>query len=245
MAKRVLKKVIIPGLALTILFSILVAPVNPSICYANAAPLPSILIIVPNAPDDLEIRLEPENLEARRDDKGLESHFKIYSQLLRSTEHTVIITAGGTEFEILLDTPLDSYGNVYTLDLEKRTLTPGKSLSRSITNISLRVVLTLIIEGIIFFLFGYRRRWSWIVFLVTNIITQIGLNIWLDASIHPLQSYIIFSLIFGEILVFIFEMIVFLILVREFPRGRTAVYVIIANLISLIAGGFIITILPV
>lgn len=240
-----LKKVIIPGLTLTILFSILFVPVNPPVCYANAAPLPSMLIIVPNAPDSLEISLLPENLEADRADKALESHFTIYSQLLRNTEHTVIITTGDTEFEILLDTPLDSYGTVFTLDLEKRTLTPGKSLSRSVTNISLRVVITLIIEGVIFFMFGYRRRWSWIIFLVTNIISQIGLNIWLNASIHPLQSYIIFSLIFGEFLVFIFEMIVFLILVREFPRWRTAIYVVIANLVSLIAGSFILTILPV
>jgi hypothetical protein len=241
----VLKKGVIPGLIISISFSILFIPINPPACYANAAAPPEILIIVPNAPGDLEIRLMPENLEAHRDDKGLESHFTIYSQKIRNTEHTIIVATGVTQFEIFLDTPLDSYGNVFTLDLEKRTLIPGETLSRSVTNISLRVLLTLTIEGVIFFLFGYRRRWSWIVFLVTNIITQAGLNIWLNASTTPWQSYVIFSLIFGEFLVFIVEIIVLLLLIREFPRWRTAVYVVVANLVSLIAGGFILTILPV
>ena len=187
----------------------------------------------------------PENLEAHRDDKGLESHFTIYSPLLKNTDHTVVVTTEDSQFEILLDSPLDNYGNVFTLDLDKRILIPGETLSRSITNISLRVGLTLIIEGVIFFLFGYRRRWSWIIFLVTNIISQAGLNIWLEASTTPWQSYVIFPLIFGEFVVFIFEMIIFLTFVREFPRWRTAIYVVIANLTSLIAGGFILTILPV
>jgi hypothetical protein len=241
----VLKKGVIPGLIITILVSVLFIPVNPPACYANAAPPPEILIIVPNAPGDLEISLMPEDQTAHRDDKGLESHFTIYTPLLRNTKHTIIVTTEAIQFEILLDTPLDSYGNVFTLDLEKRTLAPGETLSRSVINISLRVLLTLIIEGIIFFLFGYRKRWSWIVFLVTNIITQAGLNIWLNASTTPWQSYVIFSLIFGEFLVLVIEMIVLLLLIREFPRWRTAVYVVVANLVSLIAGGFIITILPV
>ena len=95
-----------------------------------------------------------------------------------------------------------------------------------------------------FYLFGYRRKESWLIFLIINLLTQGVLNIWLNGSFTPLDSYIIFSLVFGEILVLIIEMIAFLILVKEHHRLRIALYVIIANLLSLIAGGYLITVLP-
>jgi len=56
---------------------------------------------------------------------------------------------------------------------------------------------------------------------------------------------LVFSLIGGEIVVFIVEIIAFLILVNEHGRLRTASFVVLANLLSLIAGGYLITVLPV
>ena len=220
-------------------------PVNTSVCYANAAEPPSILIIVPDAPEDLKISFGPENIPAHREDKAIESYFTIYSYDLKITDYTVKITTEDTTFYIPLDAPPKKYNNIYTLNLEKQTLTPGKSLSRSATLISLRVVLTLIIEALVFFLFGYRQKRSWLIFLIANVITQAILYIWLNASFYPLDSYVVFSLIFGEILILVAEMIIFLILVREHQRWRTAIYVIIANLLSLIAGGYLITALPI
>jgi hypothetical protein len=219
--------------------------VNTAVCYANAGEPPSILIIVPNAPGDLEISIGPENIKAHRIDKAFESYFTFYRFDLRFTDYRVNVTTKDRTFEIVLDTPLESYNNIFTLDLEKRTLIPGKLLSRHITLISLRVVLTLIIEAIVFFLFGYRRKKSWLIFLIINLFTQGLLNIWLSGSTTPLESYIIFSLIGGEMLVFIVEMIAFLIFVNEHHRLRTALYVIMANLLSSIAGGYLITVLPV
>jgi hypothetical protein len=105
--------------------------------------------------------------------------------------------------------------------------------------------LTLIIEGIVFFLFGYRRKRSWLVFIIVNLVTQGILNIWLAGNYSPLNNYLIFSLIGGEIVVFIVEIIAFLILVKEHGRLRTASFVVLANLLSLIAGGYLITVLPV
>lgn len=218
-----------------------------SICYGNAAEPPSIIIIAGNAPDDLEISIGSGDtyVKARKTSNMIESYFTFYSRDLK-TDNSYIVkvsSADGT-FEILLDKPLSLYNNIYTLDLENQKLTPGKSLARSVILVALRMVLTFLIEAAVFWLFGFRDKKSWIAFLVINLITQGALNIWLN-GFSPLQGYIIVSLIFGEILVFISEIIAFMAVIQEHRRARTFFCVILANLLSLFAGGYIVTVLPV
>jgi hypothetical protein len=216
-------------------------------CLADAAEPPSILIIVSHAPKDLEITLETTGIKAYRTDKTIESYFAFYSRdLIDSLPYRFKVTTGGISFEITLDAPLNRYDNIFTLNLAARTLTPGGSVSRSIELPALRILLTLVIEGIIFFLFGYRSKRSWISFLVINLISLAFINILLLGNVKPLQDeFLIFTLFFGEVLVFIFEMITFMIAIREHSRWRTALYVVAANMASLILGGFLITILPI
>lgn len=52
------------------------------------------------------------------------------------------------------------------MDLQKGTLTAGQKLGRAPLLVALRVVLTFLIEGAVLFLFGYRQKRSWLVFLV-------------------------------------------------------------------------------
>jgi hypothetical protein len=220
--------------------AILVA--NTSICYANSPPPPTILIVVSNAPKDLELYTGSE--KAQRTDKIFESYFTFYLDLTDTNYDTLIVTRNERSYEI--DLPqLQRYNNVFILDPGKRTLTRGTSWFRPYELASITIILTLLIEGVIFFLFGYRKRNSWIVFLVTNMVTQGFLYVWLNLESYPLvNSYffpILFNLIVGEFLVFILETIAFLILVRERPRLVTFLYVLAANSASLIAGGFLFT----
>ena len=142
---------------------------------------------------------------------------------------------------------MKEYNNVYTLDLDSRTLTVGELPSRNIMLVTVRVLLTLLLEGLVFFLFGYRQKISWIIFLAVNLITQGALFICLNSlSSTPLTGvfYIIMVMIFAEILIFVIEMIVFLVFIKEHRRLRTAGYVLTANLLSLFLGGYLITALP-
>jgi hypothetical protein len=213
----------------------------------NKVLLKIVLIIVPNAPEDLEISIGSDNLYAKANitDKHIEKYYTFYSQELGNVnKYNININTGDKSFEILIEEPLKKYNNIYTLDLVKQTLTPGKLLTRSVFLVSLRIALTLLIEALVFWLFGFRSKRSWIVFLAINLITQGALNIWLNGFL-PLGSYLVFSLIFGEFLVFIAEIIVFLTIVKEHRPMRTLLYVIAANLLSLFAGGYIITVLPI
>lgn len=230
-----------------ILFMLLTTAVVTYTCYGNSAEPPSILIIVPNAPEDIEISIGSDNTyaKANKTDKFIERYYTFYSQDLRNAnEYIININTGDSSFEISLEEPLKSYNNIFTLDLVNQTLTPGKLLSRSIILVFLRITLTLLIEAIVFWLFGFRCKKSWIAFFTINLITQGALNIWLN-GFDPLESYLVFTLIFGEILVFIAEIIAFLVIIKEHRLMRTLLYVITANFLSLFAGGYIITVLPI
>ena len=233
------------GLLLIAAISMLIALI--SVCYGNSAEPPSILIIVPNAPEDLEISIGSgnTNMMANIRDKVIEKYYAFYSSELRiAKDYTVCVSTRESSFEIVLEKPLRKYNNIYTLNIADKTLKPGKLLSRSIILVSMRIIMTLVIEAIIFWLFGFRNKKSWIAFLIINIITQGALNIWLNGS-APLASYLFFSLIFMEFFVIIAEIIAFLAILKEHGRGRTLLYVIAANFLSLLAGGYIITVLPV
>ncbi|MGI6685187.1 MAG: hypothetical protein ACOX47_06880 [Bacillota bacterium] len=204
------------------------------------------MIIVPNAPEDLKISIGSGNTyaEANKTDKIIESYYTFYSRDLRTAnDYTIKINTEDSAFEILLE-PIKTYNNIFTLDLENQTVAPGKLLSRSLFLVFLRITFTLLIEAVVFWLFGFRDKRSWAAFAAINLITQGALNIWLN-GFTPLLSYVILTLIFGEILVFIAEVIAFSIFIQEHRGLRIFLYVIFANLLSLFAGGYMISVLPI
>ena len=229
---------------LTILF-ICISMIQP--CFANSAEPPSILIIVSNAPDDLEISIGSDDdiYKGREIKKVLETYYTFYSREMKNlNDYIFTISTNNESYEIKIDRTLQKYNNIYTLDLKNHTLKEGKLLSRSIFLVTMRIVLTLMIEGLIFWIFGFKRKSSWLIFLLINLITQGSLNIWINGVV-PTQGYIIFGLIFGEIFIVIAEIVAFLLLVKEHKSLRKVLYILTANFISLIVGGFIITILPI
>lgn len=219
-------------------------------CFANSAEPPSVLVIVPDAPENLEINIDWGNSshrlkEIEKTDKIIETYFEIYlGNLKQDGDYTLNIKNGEENFAVKLNKPLKGYQNIYTLDLNNKTLIEGKMLSRSVLLVTMRVVLTLAIEAAVFLIFGFKNKRSWAAFLIINLITQGTLNIWLN-GFAPSQSYLILNLIFSEFFVFVFEIAAFLKFVKEHKKLRIVLYVLIANLLSLIAGGYIITILPI
>ncbi len=227
-------------LILIIVLPLIIVIGGTSLCYANSPPPPTVSIIVSNAPKDLELSIG--SVKANRIAKIFDSYYTFYLKFDDINPSMLTISSSEGTFEMALP-QLQKYNNVFRLDIGSRILIAGASQFRAYQFALITLILTLLIEGALFFLFGYRKRSSWIVFLIVNIITQALLYVWLNITFYPLvNSYfvsILFSLIGGEFLVFIFEIIAFLIFIRERPRLQTFSYVIVANLASLIAGGFI------
>jgi len=252
---------------LIILVFLLITVLSAPAVFANSAEPPSILIVVPNAPTGMELVLnignnfDPENIKIPYEEENLskdgailvpseaqrqwlETSFRFYVYHLDPQEtYEILMTVDGESSRIPITNIENRYNNVYTLDWKNKTLTADRSPMRSALFVFLRVTLTLIIEGAVFFLMGFRSKRSWLVFLILNLFTQGALNIWLN-SMFPTNGYVIFALVFGEFFVFIAEMIGFLAFVTEKKRWQRVLYVLLANMASLVLGGYLITLMP-
>lgn len=215
--------------------------------FANAAEPPSIVIIVPGATEDMKLFIVEGNIEieARKIDKKWETYFTIYSRdLEKVNDFKIKVSSSKENFEIDFAKPLKRYNNIYVLKTKEKVLIEGKTISRSIKLVTLRILLTLMIEAMVFWIFGFRKKKSWIAFLIINVITQGGLNIWIN-TFPPLQSYLLFNVILGEIMVLIVELVVFINAVDEHKKSRRMCYVVASNLLSWIIGGDLISTFPI
>ena len=100
------------------------------------------------------------------------------------------------------------------------------------------LVPTLIIEGILLWLFGFRAKRDWLVFLVVNLVTQAGLHLWIGsgamaAGSHPLYYLV---LIVAEVPILLVELVVYVFLLKEHSRLRRAAYAACANIASYALG---------
>ncbi len=100
---------------------------------------------------------------------------------------------------------------------------------------------TLVIEGVIFWLFGFQKMKSWIVFLIVNIATQIGLHLAAGVSIS-LSGWHFFNYFFvailPELVIWAVEAAAYACLVQERSRGRRVGYAFAANIASFALGYF-------
>lgn len=235
-------------LILVLLLCSILISIFPTDVRANSAEPPSLVILVKNPAKDFSITLlsGQNEIEAKVKRVAWEGTYVFYSRDMRNGDrYTFKVTTGGESFEVTLDKPIEGYNNIYTFDVLNKTLTPGKYPFRSVLLVGIRLILTLLIEGLIFWLFRYRQKRSWLIFLAINLVTQGLLNIWLNNEATTSSGYLIIVLIIGEFFVFIAEMIAFPALITEHRKSRSLLYAFIANLVSLIAGGYLITLLPV
>lgn len=214
--------------------------------WANSAEPPAILIIVSRPPQDLSLTLKTDTADvpARSTRRVLEAYYAFYSRELPATgDYQLFVKGGGYSHVISVRAPEKTYNNIYTLNLAQGTLTEGKLPLRDALLVGLRLSLTLLLEGAVFLAAGYRSPGSWRFILGVNLLTQGALNLWLT-GLMPLAGYAVLTLIFGEFFVFLAELVSLPLLVREKSRWRTAGTVLLANGVSLAAGGWLITRLP-
>lgn len=242
-----LKKMKPTKIVLLIFYMLFVSAAAP--VFANSAEPPALVILIPDAPSDLKVSVyfdaDSQFVEGYKTTNAIEAQVKFFGRELPEKANYVFeVRYGDERFEVMLDKPVQTYHATYTLDLKNKTLIHGETLKRNVTLIGLRVGSTLLIEGAIFWLLGFREKRTWLIFLVMNLLTQGVLNFML--STNPVSaSYVIFGLIFGEIFVFIVEWIVALTWIKEHSRARRFGAVTLANFASLILGGYLISILPI
>jgi hypothetical protein len=219
---------------------LLLAFLNTQVCYANPVSPPSIVILVTNPPPDLKITSDSIYVPGEFGKHTLlETSFYFYNDSHKPlTTVKFTVTTGGKTF--IVEAQPKGYISTFTLDLDDQTLKPGKSLSVFFVTTTFKVILTLITEGLLFYLFGFRKKKSWLVFLAINIVTQVALSIWLNILSNPARIYSKNGkIIITEIIVIVVETIALILLTRERSILRTMLFVIAANILSLIAGVYL------
>ncbi|MCL2351302.1 MAG: hypothetical protein FWC55_02090 [Firmicutes bacterium] len=236
----------------------LVTFIPASITSANSAKPPDLTVIVDLAPGDLKLFLREKDesidnaVEMTKSRTAWETYFKLYywsSSVYSRSGSVLVVNTGGRSFECALpESVTGSYYSVVKLNIASEDISDGNSPARVWLLISLRVLLTLVIEGLVFFAFGYRKKASWICFVIINLLTQ-G---WLNKMICGGPNYTYqaeMTLIFIEPVIFIAEMIFFTfvlaVIIKEQRVGKALAYAFLANLASLFLGGVMLSVLPI
>ena len=159
---------------------------------------------------------------------------------------------GGESFALPIDpTGFARYNNLITLDVGGRQLLYGQPWWRQPLLVVLRVALTLALEGLIFYLWGYQEKRSWIIFLVVNLVTQFGVNIailcFLPAASRTYDAMWAKVLLYGpmEVLVILLEAIALPLLLKEQRKGTAVGCSVMANILSWFLGAVLLSVLPV
>lgn len=226
---------------------LMLAVVMPVRVYANSAEPPYMVILSVNAPSDTELVFTFRDGSTDTVEKHLRLWEKCYF-LYGGNVYGDRVTVTSSEKSFKLDLPDASGGSfsrVWTLDFEAETLTENVSPLRAPLYILLRVLFTLIIECGFYYLIGYREKRSFIAFIAVNLITQMFVNIVINGgSLDIFYSYTFLIYIGMELFVFLFEMAVLPLSVKEKKAGWTLLWTFVANNISMAIGGAALLFVP-
>lgn len=241
-----------------LVFSLLA--VFPVLASANAAEPPCFTVLVSNAPEGLKLSVQyPDgrNYEPVYFRENVNHGWESYYRFFHSHGFS---EADLEEAQLLVELPEkcfscpfpegsgQKYNALFVLDIGNRALKPGTSPFRTPVLVGLRILLTLLIEGLVFFAFGYRSKASWQVFAIVNLITQVSLNLLFLGESSVNDSYfntvMLLFYAFAEILVFLVEGVLFRLLLKEHSGVRAFLYALAGNSASLLAGGACILFLP-
>jgi len=229
--------------------------VLPQFAVANSAEPPGMTVIILDPPEDLNITLIVNHegvltvFPMQREQRLWETYYRYYysgSSLTTETleQGSLSVTSEGKQIELPLDGFIkQTYRNVITFDLKQGKLILGSSWTRDVLLVVLRLGLTLFLEGIIFWIFGFRGKRNWMIFFIINSSTQVALNLMIHGP--ELGSYALMFYLLAEAAILLVEVIAFLFLLQKTSKWRTIAYAVTANLLSLVLGGYLLLWLPI
>ncbi len=242
-----MKKTVYILLALLLLLSVTI-PV-----FANSAEPPGIIILSNDLPENATLTLlsidglESEFRRITYKKVGWESQYRLWLPFeFKGTEKMFLrIQAGETGLTVPLpDDTVNRYKTVLTLDFSEGTLTLGQEAWRQPVLTTIRIVLTLLAEGLVFFAFGFRNKRTWILFLILNLLTQVWLNHIINGNAFA-SGYWMIVYYLAEIVIFVGEAVAIGLLVKEQKTWKRVICTLLANAVSLALGILLISNLPI
>ena len=124
--------------------------------------------------------------------------------------------------------------NWATNTITKATSTVGFYLTQFLSTL----IPTLLVEGALLWLFGFRSRQDWLVFALVNLATQLGLHAALGSTMMATGGHYFYYLMILplEAIVLVVEIVAYRILLQEHSTGRRVGYAVCANAASYAVG---------
>ncbi len=221
--------------------------------FANSAEPPAITVLTTNLPEDAVLTFETaagevlEFRQVRLTTKAWERQYRLWYpwEYKHSEGDKLRITVAENCFTIPLPAGQElGYNTLITLDYEAGTLTLGQNPWRQPVLTTIRLTLTLLVEGLVFLAFGFRERKSWMIFLVLNLLTQAWLNSVINQNAFS-NGYWVLMLYLMEFAIFAAETLAVSVLVKEQKRWKRIACSLSANAASLAVGVVLISWLPI
>ena len=175
------------------------------------------------------------------------------------SEFLILCYIENSDTFVVTSEPLTSYAfsSYYSIDIINdngtyviTNIKKNYDYTSEILHFFLRVLLTLVVElSLAFFIFKFRGK-SFIVITITNVITQIGLNLFLNIYYYnnSFDRDLKFYYVMAEFLITLFEMIIYMILLKrinkEYKAYKIIIYAIIANVLSFVIGLLLMLFVP-
>lgn len=227
------------------LFVVICGTVAPA--RADSLPIPTITIAIRHPPKDLKVEFLLANGEWHLGSKRIDpwDTYFVYSdwELDKNMPTAIRASDAGQSIQLTLPQREGKYSSLYALNLEARTLTPDTLPPIAFTLALPRLAVTIVCEGIVFFLFGFRQKRSWFLYLGINVLTQGILNVILyNCRMDELGIALLISLMEAGIIGL--ETVIVVFAVREQNIARRIICPILANIVSYLAGFAVVGLFP-
>jgi len=233
---------------IVVLIVITISLITPATAMATTPATPSMTIVVINAPDDLEISIvhdeDNENwYRARVNSRLWETYFQYY--LFGSYDDMTILINSEKygEFEMTFPMPR-AVVFALKLDLETQTLTQAYSHGRNLIIVLCWLAPLFLIDSAVFLLFGHRKKRSWKIFALVNLLMQgLFIGVWSLYHIVFMNSFFLILLLFFPLLLIpiargvklALEIVIFRSEIGEHSKAQVTACAGVMNLIGTLA----------
>lgn len=210
----------------------------------NAAAPPHVVIIVEQAPEDLSLFIDGEEVFAQTHLMDSRTYYAFWQWYeVKEANLTLTVNQGTARQEVPLQIDPGQVYQYFALDPTTMTLASTAPADYILWDTAKRLTVTLLLEGLLFFLLGFRKKRSWTAFFLVNLATQAFLAYCFYSNFTPFHAYAGFTLILAEGLIIIVESLVMVFAVKEKTWKRRLLYAVSANVLSWWFGGWLLPLL--
>ena len=221
---------------------------------ADNAPKPQLTVLVENPPQEtyyLDLVAEGYHASTVQGGSGAPLYGDLLGRELRPgvRSHYFFYTGIPTDYQILVVTESGetwlsppcarrALQSSVTVDWEARTVTVPSVARSYLLQFLCTLLPTLLLEGVVLLLFGYRRRRSFLTFLWVNLLTQGAMSLYLAVRLTTggFSGWILFAYVPMELAILLAELLLYRRFLPERGKTEATLYAVCANLSSALLG---------